>query len=148
VYAVNSFSDGGERGIEYYLEHYGYIAVLIGTIIAGGTLLTMAGFRAHQGYMQLVPWVILAGFVGNSAESLISYFLGYRYGKALVAKHPAWKPRLDRVNRWMLRYRVLVVIWYRLLAGFRTGVGFKHLLEARSTKPATPFPPIPSEEWS
>jgi membrane protein DedA with SNARE-associated domain len=109
--------------MDYYLEHYGYIAVLIGTIIEGGTLLTMAGFMAHQGYLQLVPWVILAGFVGNFIDSQIFYFLGYRYGAALVEKHPRWKPRLEKIDHWILRYHALVIIWYRFLAGFRTAGG-------------------------
>jgi hypothetical protein len=30
--------------MEYYLEHHGSLAVLIGTIVEGGTVLTMAEF--------------------------------------------------------------------------------------------------------
>jgi membrane protein DedA with SNARE-associated domain len=51
------------------LDKYGYFAVMIGTILEGGTLLTMAGFLAHQGYLKLVPWVIAAGFAGNFIDS-------------------------------------------------------------------------------
>jgi membrane protein DedA with SNARE-associated domain len=79
-----------------------------------------SGLFQHLGYLQLIPWVILTGFVGNFVDSLTFYLLGYRYGAALVDKHPKWKPRLEKIDYWIFRYRAPVIIWYRFLAGFRT----------------------------
>jgi len=42
--------------MEHYLQQYGYLAVFVGAILEGGTLLTMAGFAAHQGYLKMLPW--------------------------------------------------------------------------------------------
>lgn len=39
------------------LREYGYYAVFLGTFLEGETVLVMAGFAAHSGYLQL-PWVI------------------------------------------------------------------------------------------
>ena len=50
---------------ESFLAKYGYIAILLGTVFEGETIMIMGGFSAHRGYLDLLPWVILAGFVGN-----------------------------------------------------------------------------------
>ena len=38
--------------LEHYIETYGYLAVMIGTFLEGETILVLAGFAAHQGYLQ------------------------------------------------------------------------------------------------
>ena len=50
--------------MESLIENYGYLAILIGTLLEGGTILVLGGFTAHQGYLAL-PWVILAAFAGS-----------------------------------------------------------------------------------
>jgi membrane protein DedA with SNARE-associated domain len=106
--------------MEELIGKYGYFAVFVGTLLEGGTLLSMAGFLAHQGYLKLCPWVILAGFTGNYIDTLIFYILGRRGGQAVVKKHPAWRPRLDDLHRWLERYESLTVIGVRFIPGFRT----------------------------
>ena len=46
------------------IQSYGYWAILAGTFLEGETILVLAGFAAHLGYLQL-PWVILAAFAGS-----------------------------------------------------------------------------------
>jgi len=84
---------------EILLAKYGYIAVLLGTVFEGETILIMGGFSAYRGYLQLLPWVILAGFVGNFIQNQVYFVLGRRCGTRTVAKHPDWKPRLQQVHR-------------------------------------------------
>jgi membrane protein DedA with SNARE-associated domain len=49
--------------LETFLAKFGYIAILLGTSIEGEAIMIMGGFSAHRGYLKLLPWVILAGFV-------------------------------------------------------------------------------------
>jgi hypothetical protein len=51
--------------LESFLAKYGYIAILLGTVFEGETIMIMGGFSAHRGYLDLLPWVVLAGFAGN-----------------------------------------------------------------------------------
>ncbi len=106
--------------MEFYLERYGYIAILIGTICEGGTLLTMAGFAAHQGYLTLVPWVILTGAIGSFIDAQIWYTVGRSGGGAFLKKKPKWQLQLKKINTWLKRYDTGFVVLARFLPGFRT----------------------------
>ena len=106
--------------MEQYLEHFGYLAVLVGTMVEGGTLLAMAGFAAHQGYLKMVPWVLLAGIVGNFADAAIFYSVGRWSGSSFLAKRPAWKPRLAKLETWLHSYQTIAIIGFRFLPGLRT----------------------------
>jgi len=57
--------------LESFLAKYGYIAILLGTAFEGETIMIMGGFSAHRGYLRLLPWVVLAGFVGNFIQNLV-----------------------------------------------------------------------------
>jgi membrane protein DedA with SNARE-associated domain len=105
---------------ESFLAKYGYIAILLGTAFEGETIMIMGGFSVHRGYLKLLPWVILAGFVGNFIQNQVYFVLGRRYGTRTVEKHPAWKPRLQQVHRWAERFRSALIIGVRFVPGFRT----------------------------
>ncbi len=80
----------------------------------------MGGFSAHRGYLELLPWLILAGFVGNFIQNQVYFILGRRYGTRTVEKHPDWKPRLQQVDRWLERFQSPLIIGVRFVPGFRT----------------------------
>jgi len=106
--------------LESFLAKYGYIAILLGTVFEGETIMIMGGFSAHRGYLELLPWVILAGFAGNFIQNQATFFIGRRYGNRTVEKHPDWKPRLQQVQGWLARYRSSLMIGLRFVPGFRT----------------------------
>jgi len=109
--------------MEELLDKYGYFAVMIGTILEGGTLLTMAGFLSHQGYLKLIPWVIAAGFAGNFIDTLVCYCIGRAGGNAIVRRHPMWGPRLHLLHDWLLKYPTLTIVGVRFVPGLRTAGG-------------------------
>jgi len=51
--------------LESFFTKYGYIAILLGSVFEGETIMIMGGFSAHRGYLELLPWVVLSGFAGN-----------------------------------------------------------------------------------
>jgi len=106
--------------LEIFLAKYGYIAILLGTVFEGETIMIMGGFSAHRGYLELLPWVVLAGFVGNFIQNQVYYILGRRYGTRMVDKHPDWKPRLQQVHGWLERFQSSLIIGMRFVPGFRT----------------------------
>ena len=106
--------------LESFLAKYGYVAILLGTAFEGETIMIMGGFSAHRGYLKLLPWVVLAGFVGNFIQNQVFFILGRRYGNRTVEKHPDWKPRLQQVNGWLERFRSALIIGVRFVPGFRT----------------------------
>jgi len=106
--------------LESFLAKYGYIAILLGSVFEGETIMIMGGFSAHRGYLKLLPWVILAGFAGNFIQNQVVFIIGRRYGNRTVEKHPDWKPRLQQVHRWLARYRSFLIVGLRFVPGFRT----------------------------
>lgn len=106
--------------LESFLAHYGYIAILVGTVFEGETIMIMGGFSAHRGYLKLLPWVVLAGFAGNFIQNQAFFFMGRRYGNRTVEKHPDWRPRLQQVRSWLARYRSSLIVGLRFVPGFRT----------------------------
>jgi membrane protein DedA with SNARE-associated domain len=57
--------------LESFLAKYGYLAILLGSVFEGETIMIMGGFSAHRGYLDLLPWVVLAGFAGNFIQNQV-----------------------------------------------------------------------------
>lgn len=104
--------------LESLIAQYGYLAVLVGTFLEGETILVLAGFAAHRGLLHL-PGVMLAAFVGSLASDQIFFFLGRRHGEALLARKPAWRPRLARARGLLNRYNTALILTFRFLYGLR-----------------------------
>ena len=102
---------------------YGYFALFVGTLLEGETILVLAGFAAHLGYLYL-PWVILVAFIGTLGGDQLFFYLGRRYSQFVLDKHPAWQRRLDRVQRLFERYQTLLILGFRFLYGLRTVTPF------------------------
>jgi membrane protein DedA with SNARE-associated domain len=111
--------------VEQLIATYGYLAVVVGTFFEGETVLVVAGFAAHRGYMQF-RYVLLAAFLGSLAGDQLYFFLGRKRGAALLARHPRWQVHADRVHRLLERHPALLILAFRfgLLYGFRTVAPF------------------------
>ena len=108
---------------ELIIGSYGYIALLLGTFLEGETILILAGFAAHLGYLYL-PWVILVAFLGTLSGDQLSFYLGRRQSRFFLDTHPAWQRRLERVERLFERYQTLLILGFRFLYGLRTVTPF------------------------
>jgi len=106
--------------LEMVIARYGYLAILTGTILEGGTLLSMGGFAAHQGYLDLVPWVVLTGLLGSFVDAQIWFYLGRSRGLEMVKKRSHWQKRLEKVNAWLKRYDAGFIVFARFIPGVRT----------------------------
>lgn len=100
------------------IQSYGYIAVFVGTFLEGETILLLAGFAAHRGYLSL-PGVMaiacLASFMGDQ----FYFFLGRRYGNRLTGRFPGLNKRVERFRRLLDLYHVPVILSLRFLYGLR-----------------------------
>jgi membrane protein DedA with SNARE-associated domain len=101
------------------LDHYGYLAVLVGTVLEGETILILGGFAAHQGYLQL-PWVMLAAFAGSVTGDLGWFFLGRRYGQRALARFPRLRAGVERATASLQRRETLLLLSFRFVYGIRT----------------------------
>lgn len=100
------------------LARYGYLAVVIGTFFEGETVLVMAGFAAHQGYLEL-PWVIVAAFAGSLAGDQTAFFAGRRFGPRVIARWPRLAGGVARANALLARYGTALLVGFRFVYGIR-----------------------------
>src|SRR3972149_4016621 len=104
--------------LQDFIDSYGYLAVLIGTFFGGETILGLGGLAAKLGYLEL-PWVMACAFVGALSGDQLWFFVGRRHGRKLLARHPGWNERVQRIDRVLRRHEVPVLVGFRFVYGFR-----------------------------
>ena len=100
------------------LADYGYLAVFIGCLLEGETILLLAGFAAQQGILSM-PIVIGLAFVGGTLGDQIFFFIGDRYGEALLRRLPSFTNAALRVNRLLMRHHTWLIVGVRFMYGLR-----------------------------
>lgn len=105
-------------GMEQLIAEYGYWAVLAGTFFEGETVPVLAGFAAHEGLLRL-DLVMLCAFVGSFTGDQVWFWVGRRYGKTWLAKHPKSAGAAARVGRLLDRWGDWFVLSFRFLYGLR-----------------------------
>jgi len=104
--------------IAQVIQDYGYPAVLVGTFLEGETILILGGLAAHIGYLSL-QWVIACAFAGTLIGDQLFFLLGRRHGKTILARHPSWEPRSERVLAILEQHQNLLILGFRFFYGLR-----------------------------
>lgn len=105
--------------LEQLLEHYGYLAILIGSFLEGETILILGGIAAEMGHLQL-HWVILTAFVGTLCGDQLYFLLGRRYGRRWLLRRSRWHAKAQRLDVLMQRWGVMLILLFRFMYGVRT----------------------------
>jgi len=123
-----------EAGLQQLIEHYGYLAVFIGALIEGETILVMAGFLAHEGYLNL-GWVMAVAAVGGFIGDQFFFTLGRFRGREILARFPSIQVRAARVQELVHRYQNWLIILIRFMYGLRVAgpifLGMAHVSPLR-----------------
>ena len=112
------------------IDAWGYAAIVliiilgnVGLPVPEETVLTVAGYLAWQGQLQLSVVVIL-GIVSAVAGDNLGYWLGRRYGQRILNRLMAVAPeRVERARRFLLRHGALAVFGARFVTGLRFMAG-------------------------
>lgn len=104
--------------MEELIARFGYLAVLAGTFFEGETVPVLAGFAANQGLLRL-DLVMLCAFAGSFCGDQLWFWIGRRYGKTWLAKHPKSAAAADKVGRLLDRWGDWFVLSFRFLYGLR-----------------------------
>jgi membrane protein DedA with SNARE-associated domain len=97
---------------------YGYWAVAAGCLLEGETVLALAGFAAHRGYLGL-PEVIAAAALAAFAGDQFFFWLGRRHGAAVLRRWPSAAARAQRVHALIERHPRWMIIGTRFAYGLR-----------------------------
>jgi len=104
--------------LEELIESYGYYALFVGTCLEGETIMILAGIAARGGHLAL-PWVVLFGFLGSLSGDQAIFFLSRWKGKAFLARHPSWHPRIEKISRLLDRHGTWYTLTFRFYYGLR-----------------------------
>lgn len=101
------------------LAQYGYLAVFLGSLLEGETILILAGFAAHRGYLSF-PLVVALACLGGTLGDQLFFFLGRRGGARLLARFPRLAARALPVQQLIQRYHTGLIVMVRFMYGLRT----------------------------
>lgn len=101
-----------------FVAELGYATLFIGTFLEGESVLALAGVAASYGYLTLeyvVAVAALGAFLGDQA----CFYVGRRYGAAIIARYPRLAAKAPRVEALVRRWNAPAVILLRFLYGLR-----------------------------
>jgi membrane protein DedA with SNARE-associated domain len=112
------------------ISQWGYAAigliVILGNVglpVPEETVLTVSGYLVWQGRLKLAPVLAVAlasAVIGDNA----AYWLGRRYGRLVITRLIRVRPdRVERMQRFVMRYGMLAVFVARFVAGLRFMAG-------------------------
>lgn len=100
------------------IASYGYWAVAAGCLLEGETVLALAGFAAHRGYLGL-PEVIAVAALAAFAGDQFFFWLGRRHGATVLRRWPWVSARAARVHALIARHHHWMIIGTRFAYGLR-----------------------------
>lgn len=109
--------------LESLVSTYGYLALLVGTFLEGETILVIAGFLAHRGYLEL-PWVIAIGFLGTFSGDQLYFWLGRTKGANFLMRRPSYRVRVEKAQNLLEKYQKIIILGFRFLYGLRAVTPF------------------------
>lgn len=107
--------------VEALITQFGYPALVVGLLLEGETVLVLAAFLAHRGYMSL-PVVLLIGCVVPFASDQFFFWIGRTRGNQFLEKRPAWKPHVEKARSLLGRNADLLSLGVRFMYGLRTAM--------------------------
>ena len=109
--------------LDHIIQTYGYMAVYVGTLFEGETILILAGIMVHAGYLKL-PYIIIAAFAGSLTADQVMFHIGRRRGASILAHRPSWNSRVQQTLGLVNRFRTPIMIVFRFLYGLRIVLPF------------------------
>jgi len=97
---------------------HGYWILALGCLLEGETVLVLAAFAAHRGYLNPAAVVTIAAtcaFAGNQ----FFFGLGRRHGTALLERWPGLATRSTGIRRLIERHASLAAVAVRFAYGMR-----------------------------
>lgn len=100
------------------VARYGYLAVAVGAILEGETVLLAAGVAAHHGLLDL-RMVMLVAAVASTLGDQTYFQIGRRWGGRLLDRFPPLARRASQVRALITHYHTSLVLGIRFMIGLR-----------------------------
>ncbi len=116
----NSIHDFVVRFIAEY-DYLIYLLILAWTFVEGETVVLVAGaLISSQGDSGLnIHLLVLVAFLGSFAGDQTYYYIGRRYGTALLKRWPRFEKKIDWAFKMVRSQETLFILTFRFLYGVR-----------------------------
>jgi membrane protein DedA with SNARE-associated domain len=104
--------------VEAFISEWGYLAVFLGSLIEGESVILTAGFLASQGYLSLYK-IILVSFVGTVIADQTLFFLGHWCGDWILDRFPSTQKPAKRAFQLLHKYNTFYILTFRFIYGIR-----------------------------
>lgn len=101
------------------LQNYGYLAIFIGTILEGETVLLLGSFAAHQNILNI--WLLIftataGAFIGDQ----FYYQVGSKVGHNFINNRPQLADKFHKASTFVEKYPTITILCMRFAWGLRT----------------------------
>ncbi|MBX9805146.1 MAG: DedA family protein [Alphaproteobacteria bacterium] len=101
------------------IKDWGYIAVFLGSLVEGESVILVACFMAHLGYLSLTKIMIIA-FCGTLFADQALYYVGRYYGQALIQRFHSLHAPANRAFKLLHSWDIWFILSFRFIWGIRT----------------------------
>lgn len=115
-----------EEQIARFMSEYGdwfYIGIFVWTFLEGETIVIFGGYAAHHEIVDPIKLVIVA-WLGSFLGDQVWFFLGRRYGEALMNRFPKWRPKVEIALDLLYEFKTLFILSFRFIYGIRNVSSF------------------------
>lgn len=103
---------------EAFIKEFGYLGIFLATFVQAELTLLVGGILANQGLFSIAG-VILAGFLSGMTSDIVFFYTGRQIGLP-VLKKLRLENKAFKISRYIDRYRIPLLLTYRIFYGFRT----------------------------
>ncbi|MBN9463140.1 MAG: DedA family protein [Burkholderiales bacterium] len=100
------------------ISQHGYWLLALGCFLEGETILVLAGFAAHQGYLSLSTVMLVAALAASAGDQCF-FWLGRRHGAELFRRFPKVAAHAPKVHALLQRYDSWLIVGLRFAYGLR-----------------------------
>jgi len=101
-----------------FIENWGYLAVLLGSMVEGESVILTASFLAAQGYLSISKVMIIA-FLGTLFADQGLFFVGHRFGASFLERFPRLNKTANRAFSLLQKWGTLYILLFRFVYGVR-----------------------------
>ena len=102
-------------------EYLIYLIILAWTFVEGETVVLVTGalISGQNEYGLNIHLLVLVAFLGSFAGDQTYYYIGRRYGSALLKKWPRFQKKIDWAFKMVRSQETLFILTFRFLYGVR-----------------------------
>lgn len=115
-----------EEQIANFMNEYGdwfYIGIFLWTFLEGETIVIFGGYAAYHGIVDPIK-LLLGAWFGSFLGDQVWFFLGRRYGEALMTRFPKWRPKVEIALDLLYEFKTLFILSFRFIYGIRNVSSF------------------------